>query len=341
MHARREHLAGLLGLGLGLSQAATPAGAQTRPELSRADIAIRNRINAWTVGLAGGLLEGAPIRFAVEIARIVDERDALHVLPIVTRGPTENVEALLYLRGVDLAIINTDALEQYRASVPNIQQRIAFVLNLFPSELHIFVRPGINSLADLRGKKVNFNTAGTTAAYSGPLIFDRLKLDVQRSFIPHPVALEQMRRGEGDMAGVVFVTSKPVDAFTRGRWPEGFRFLPVDILDGDFVDLYLPSTLTARDYPDLIPEGQSVATIAVPTILAAYNWAGETDRHARVARFVDHLFSRIERFKAPGFHPAWREVNITAGVPGLRRLASAQEWIDRAARAQRGAGPQR
>ena len=38
---------------------------------------IRERINAGTVGLAGGLLEGAPIRFATEIARVVnDERQA-------------------------------------------------------------------------------------------------------------------------------------------------------------------------------------------------------------------------------------------------------------------------
>ena len=29
----------------------------------------REKINAWTVGLAGGLLEGAPIRLAAEMAR--------------------------------------------------------------------------------------------------------------------------------------------------------------------------------------------------------------------------------------------------------------------------------
>ena len=59
------------------------------------------------MGLAGGLLEGAPIRFATEIARVVNESGQVHVLPIVTRGPTENVNDLLYLKGVDLAIINT------------------------------------------------------------------------------------------------------------------------------------------------------------------------------------------------------------------------------------------
>ena len=154
MSTRRVAGVGLFGLLTSLIQSPSPAAAQPRADrpVSRSDTAAKNRLNAWTVGLAGGLLEGAPIRFATEIARVVDEGDALHVLPIVTRGPAENVEALLYLRGVDAAIINADALEQFRTLVPNIDQRINYVLNLFPSELHILVRPEIQSLADLKGK---------------------------------------------------------------------------------------------------------------------------------------------------------------------------------------------
>ncbi len=151
----------------------------------------------------------------------------MQVLPIVTRGPTENVNDLLYLKGVDAAIINSDTLEEYKSQVPQIQQRIAYILSLFPSELHIFVRPEIKTLADLVGKKVNFNTQGTAAAYSGPLIFSRLGIDVDKMFIPHPVALEKMRHGD-EIVAVVFVTSKPVDAFVKGKWEEGFKFLPVE-----------------------------------------------------------------------------------------------------------------
>src|SRR6185369_15573988 len=72
-----------------------PATAARPAPLSEA--ALRQQINEWTVGLAGGLLEGAPIRLATEIARVVNEGPNLHVLPIVTRGPTENVNDLLYL----------------------------------------------------------------------------------------------------------------------------------------------------------------------------------------------------------------------------------------------------
>jgi TRAP-type uncharacterized transport system substrate-binding protein len=324
--------AGLFILLAGLAQVLTPSAAQPRADRPLNNAQAVARMNAWTVGLAGGLLEGAPIRFATEIARVVDEIDesrALHVFPVVTRGPTENLEALLYLRGIDAAIINADALEQFRTLVPNIDQRVNYILNLFPSELHIFVRPEIQSLADLRGKKVNFNTPGTTAAYSGPLIFNRLKLGVEETFVPHPVALEQMRRGEGGIAAVVFVTSKPVDAFLRGRWDPGFKFLPVDITEGDFINYYLPSVLSSKDYPQLIPEGQDVQTISVPTILVAYNWPQGSDRYARLARLVDSLFSRLDQFRAPGFHPAWRDVNIATQVSGLRRFPAAQEWIER------------
>src|SRR6185312_13995195 len=75
---------------------------------------MHEKVNAWTVGLAAGLIEGAPLRLASEMARVADDGPNLQVLPIVTRGPTQNVNALLYLKGVDLAIINSDALEEYK-----------------------------------------------------------------------------------------------------------------------------------------------------------------------------------------------------------------------------------
>src|SRR5258708_38133608 len=181
----------------------------------------KEKMNAWTVGLAGGLLEGSPIRLAAEIARVVDDGPNMHILPIVTRGPTENLNSLLYLRGVDMAIISSDSLEEYKIQVPEIRSRISYLLNLFPSEVHVFVPPEIQSLQDLAGKKVNFNTQGTAAAYTGPMIFSRLGIDVEKTFIPHQVALEQMRKG--DMAAVVFITAKPVDAFLRGQWEPRFR----------------------------------------------------------------------------------------------------------------------
>lgn len=333
----RTHFLGLLAVLAPVILALQPANVDAQaqsvrpPRSASPDVVKKERMNAWTVGLAGGQLEGAPIRFAAEIARVVDDGPNLLVLPIVTRGPVENMNALLYLRGVDMAIINSDALEEYKIQLPDIQKRVVYLLNLFPSELHIFVRPEIQSLQDLAGKKVNFNTLGTAAAYSGPLIFSRLGVDVEKTFIPHQVALEQMRKGE--MAAVVFITSKPVDAFVRGRWEPGFKFLPVTY-ESKFEDYYLPSVLEASDYPNLIKQGERVSTIAVPTVLVAFNWPAKSNHYERVARFVDYLFSRIDRLQAPGFDPKWKSINLAATVPGLARSSSAQAWLDRQVRAK-------
>ncbi|HEX3439336.1 MAG TPA: TAXI family TRAP transporter solute-binding subunit [Pseudolabrys sp.] len=292
---------------------------------------IKEKLNAWTIGLAGGLLEGAPIRFATEIARVADDGDNLHVLPIVTRGPTENVDALLYLRGVDAAIINADVLEEFKKVVPNVQQKVSYILNLFPSELHVFVRPEIRSIQDLAGKRVNFNTPGTAAAYSGPLIFERLKVNVDKLFIPHQTALEQLRKGE--IAAVVFITSKPVDAFARGKWEGGYKFLPVPY-QRELEDYYLPAVLDAQDYPQLIAPGEQIQTLSIPTVLAAFNFPQGSDRYQRLARLTTLLFDRVEKLHAPGFHPKWKEVNLSATVPGLSRFSVAQAWLDRAAHAR-------
>jgi TRAP-type uncharacterized transport system substrate-binding protein len=316
--------------------------AQSRDASSRSsstnprDAEIRDRINASTIGLAGGLLEGAPIRFATEIARVVNDGGVTHVLPVVTRGPTENVNDLLYLRGIDAAIINSDSLDEYKSQVPQIRERITYLLSLFPSELHIFVRPEIKSLADLAGKKVNFNTQGTAAAYSGPLIFSRLGVDVEKTFIPHPVALEQMKRGE--IAAVVFVTSKPVDAFAKGKWDDGFKFLPIEF-GPKFEDYYLATALDSTDYPNLIAKGEKIPTISVPTLLAAYNWRPNSPRYSRLARFTEELFGRIDKLQSAGFDAKWKDVNLDTRVPGLERFRPAQEWLDRKASIKQSAHP--
>lgn len=328
MTSRRACLFGLTAPAAALAAGAAAAqdGFGRRPTSYESQ---QEKINAWTVGLAGGLIEGAPLRLAAEMARVVDDGPNLHVLPIVTRGPTENLNALLYLKGVDLAIINSDALDEYRIQMPDIRRHIVYLLSLFPSELHVFVRPEIKSLQGLAGKKVNFNTQGTAAAYSGPLIFSRLGLDVDKTFIPHPTALQQLRRGE--ISAVVFITSKPVDAFLRTSWEGGYHFLPVPY-DDKLEDYYLPAFLEPAEYPALIAREDRVATIAVPTVLVAYAWPAGSNRYQRVARFTNHLFDRIGQLQAPGFDTKWKAINLGATVPGFARFAAAQEWLDRQAR---------
>jgi len=126
-------------------------------------------------------------------------------------------------------------------------------------------------------------------------------------------------------------TSKPVDAFLRGQWEAGFKFLPVPY-DSKFDDYYLPATLEAGEYPALIKSGERISTISVPTVLASYNWPAGSNRYQRVARFTDYLFSRIDKLQIAGFDAKWKTINLGASVPSLTRFPAAQEWLERQSR---------
>ena len=301
------------------------------PGTSRPEPPEKTRINNWTIGLAAGRTEGAPLQFASELARVLDDGDNMRVVPMVTRGPFDNVYDLLYLHGVDAAIIYGDVLDYFkgRPELGVAADRINYLLNLFPSEVHVFVRPEIHSLQDLAGKVVNFNTEGTAAAFSGPIVFRRLGIEVKQTFIPHGVAMEKMRQSD-EVAATFWVSSKPLAPFLKGKWPEGFKFLPVEY--SDKLEYYAPAYLEAADYPNLIKQGERVATISVPAVLAVYAWHKDQERYRRIARMVDYLFERFDRLqKEPGYHEKWKDVNLAATVPGWTRFQPMQDKLDKSA----------
>jgi hypothetical protein len=67
---RRSFLTGAL---------AAPAIIASGRSLAAADA--KQNVNAWTVGLAGGLLEGTFIRYAADMAKVLDDGSNLRVLP--------------------------------------------------------------------------------------------------------------------------------------------------------------------------------------------------------------------------------------------------------------------
>lgn len=322
------------------AHAQSEAKGQTHQTPNTYERQLSETVNASTIGLAAGLPEGAPLRFATELARVVDDGTRMRVLPIVTRGPTENVQDLLYLKGVDAAIVNGDVLEIFKKDkrISAIDRRINYLTHLFPSEVHVFARPEIKSLEDLAGKAVNFNTKGTAAAYTGALLFERLGIAIKAEFVPHPVAMAEMAKSDR-YAATVWVSAKPLDPFVKRKWPAGFKFLPVPLTE-KLEEYYIPARLEPSDYPDLIAEGQGVETISVPAVLAVYNWPRSSDRYRRLVRFIDYLFERLPKLqKADGYHAKWRDLNLAANVPGWQRFRPMEDKLKALAAGSAGANP--
>jgi len=136
--------------------------------------------------------------------------------------------------------------------------------------------------------------------------------------------MEKLKNGQID--AVIAVQGKPsktVSQVKDGR----FHLVQVEYakpLQGD----YLPATLSAKDYPNLISDGEQVDTIAVPAVLAAYNWAPNTERYRKLALFVDNFFTKFPSFQNPPFHPKWKEVSLSAPLPDWQRFPAAKQWLD-------------
>ena len=291
---------------------------------------MKDRYNKWTVGLAAGLYEGAGTRMASELAKAVDDDDNMRLMPLLTKGLFTNIYDLLYLKGIDVAIVNGDILEHFKTSEESgvVTQRINYIANLYVGEVHILARPEINSIQDLAGKVVNFNVKSSATGYTAPIIFDRLGIKVIPNFDPHVKAVAEMTQGS-NVAALAFVSSKPLSQFQKG-FPPGFKFLNVPY-NSKLSDLYLPSELTPQDYPNLVQAGQRVDTVAVPTVLAAYDWPQDNDRHRRMVKFIDMLFDRLPTLQqTSGNHPKWKELSLAGQVPGWKRYPPMQKRLDAA-----------
>jgi TRAP-type uncharacterized transport system substrate-binding protein len=292
------------------------------------DAAIKERKNAWTVGIAGGLIDGTYMRFADELGKVRDDGDNLRILPIVSYGAASNLDDLLYLRGVDVAVTQSDVFEYFRTErkTLNLQNRVHYILRLPIAELHILAKTDIRSLEDLRGKKVNFGPAGSGSSLTGTIVFQRLGVEVEQVLIDQQTALQKLQAGE--VAALVRVVGKPVDFFTRIPPNSGLHLVPVPFTK-TFADYYTLGEFETKDYPSLVAEGQKVDTIAVPAVLAVFNWPKGSDRYRRVERFVERLFIKWDQFLVAPRHPKWRDVNLGATVPGWTRYIIAEQMLER------------
>lgn len=308
---------------------ATPARAQAIPKSLQeggAENAIKVRKNTWTVGVAGGILSGTYMKFAAELAEVLDDGDNLRVLPIATYGAASNLDDLLYLRGVDVAVTQSDVFEffQTQRKTAGLQNRIHYIIRLPISEVHILAKRNVRSIEDLRGQKVNFGPAGSASSLTGTMIFQRAGVKVEQTFYDNPLALQKLNSGE--ISALIRVIGKPIDFFSKLPANSGLHLVPIPFSKA-FSDYYALSEFTKAEYPNLIAEGDTVDTLGVPAVLAVYNWPAKSDRARRVERLVERMFANWDKFQSPPRHPKWREVNLAATVPGWTRWAPVEELL--------------
>jgi len=287
----------------------------------------KQALNANTVTLITGTIGGTYVQIGADLASLLDDGNKLRVLPIVGRGSVQSVADILFLQGVDLGIVRSDTLDylEKKGFAKDIKKQFTYVTKLYNEEMTVIAPKSVRNLNDLAGKTVSVDLPNGGTFVTALTVFERLGIKANFVYIEQRIAMEKLKKGEVD--AVIVVGGKPyksVSAFVNdGR----FHLATVDYdkpLQGD----YLPARLTSKDYPNLIGEGESVDTIAVPAVLAAYNWGTNTERYRKLALFVDAFFTKFPNFQKPPFHPKWKEVSLAAPLPGWQRLPAAQQWLD-------------
>ena len=216
-----------------------------------------------------------------------------------------------------------DYLER-KGFAKDIKKQFTYVTKLYNEELHVMASKSIQNLKDLDGKTISVDLPNGGTFVTALTVFERLGMKPNVVYIEQRIAMEKMKNGEID--AVIVCGGKPYKSVSNFK-DDRFHLVPVDYsrpLQGD----YLPATLTSKDYPNLIAEGEKVDTIAVPAVLAAYNWAPNTDRYRKLSLFVDAFFTKFPQFQNPPFHPKWREVSLSAPLADWQRLPAAKIWLD-------------
>jgi TRAP transporter TAXI family solute receptor len=307
--------------GTGVVQAAVP-GEQIAAPQRQSGV----QSNKGVVSIITGGVNGTYIRIAADMSSVLDT-DNLRILPIVGKGSIQNINDLLYLKGVDMAILQSDVLEYLKRQgiYQNMEKRIYYIAKLYNEEFHLLANPGIKNLSDLAGRKVNFDTKGSGTSMTASIVFDVQNIPVEPTYYDQATALAKLKNGQID--ALAYVAGKPAQLFEKLTAADSLHFISIDHTQA-LLGTYLPTQLGSQDYPNLIKPDQEVKTIAVGAMLAVYNWKPASDRYQKVANFVHHFFGHFDAFQEPARHPKWREVSLSAVIPGWTRFQPAQEWLE-------------
>jgi len=280
--------------------------------------------NRGLVEILAGSADSSSIKIVEDLSLVLDDGGARRILPVVGKGSLQNVADLKLLRGVDVALIQSDVLEFIRREglYPG---AITYAAKLYDEELHLLARDDVRDVSDLARKRVNFGLPGDGTSITGPAIFDKLRIKVEATSYAPSLALEKLL--DGDIAALAYVVGKPAGLFRALRRQNGLHLVPIPF-NPDVFGSYVPARFTREDYPDLVID-EPVDTVAVGTAMMVANLIPGSERYRNVAAFVEAFFTQFPRLQEAGHHPKWREVNLSADLPRWNRFAPAENWLKR------------
>jgi uncharacterized protein len=301
-----------------------------RPSAQSIRDSYRAKLNDHTVTVMAGSAHATDLAVVQDIAAVLDDGEALRVVPMVGKGPAQNLKDVMFMRGVDMGITQANVLKHFARNGElgsGLADQVAYIAKLFNEEMHVLARAEVTDVRALQGKTVNIGAQGSGAEITARLVFDALGVTVHEVHLDEADAMAKLEAGEIDAS--VIVAGKPAAILSHIDGRSGLKLLDIPYIKELEADYY-PATLSHDDYPALLEDGARVDTVAVCAVLVSFNWASDSARYRKLERFVDRFFSNFEAFQKAPRHPKWRQVNFAATLEGWQRSPLAQHWIDNA-----------
>src|ERR1700746_3930868 len=192
----------------------------------------RRQANDIAVSIVVSGLSCTCARFAEDIRNVVNDLrpDGIRVLPVLGVGGLQNLNDVLFLKGIDMGVVEEDNLQLLKKRNPQlyagIEQRVQYITKLYNSEFHVLARNDIQTYDDLRGKKVSFNQKDSQTEVTAQIVFKMLNIDVEQLNYDNDEAIKKLR--DGEISAMIILSGAPQAALAKITKEDGLHFLPLD-----------------------------------------------------------------------------------------------------------------
>ena len=284
------------------------------------------RAEPANIGIMSGGVNGTYVRIAQNMSDALDSDD-LRIVTMLGKGSRQNIRDLIELDGVDLAIVQSDVLREIARTgeIPGAVSSIRYITKLYDEEIHVVTKKSLNSPKFLEGATVAVGRRGSGTEMTASILFSGLGIQVQPINVGGKEAIAALE--EDLVSAAVFVVGKPSSLLRQIKPTSNLKLLSLR-LPKNVEFPYFDTSLRNTDYPNLVPPGDVVETVAVGAILAVFNWREGSRRYKLLSNFTTQLFSSVEILKSDPYHPKWRGIDLRTTVPGWKRFKPAMDWVE-------------
>jgi TRAP-type uncharacterized transport system substrate-binding protein len=251
-----------------------------------------------------------------QLAAYANHLPNVRVLPISGHGGAANVRDLLYLRGVDFAVLNSDVLTylDLTGQYPDARKRLRYVTHMYDQKVFVLARNGINAFNDLRGRRLVVMGENGPGLVTAKSLLGLRKVDAAIEELGLGAVLDDasLRRYDGALLLSDEVSRVRLGALMR----QEYHLLPVRMTP-ELQKTYRGAVIDAQEAAGF--SGANVDTVAVSTLLGVFNWAPAQLRYADVTNFIAAFYSNLKGLRRPS-QSVWRQADISATSPGWTRF---------------------